>query len=81
MSSLARAATDVARIFMNNGYGVMADTAKQIAMLAKRGTGKQMKLRTLREFIVSARQAMEHAEKMIIEEDKQAHEGEGTAPG
>lgn len=81
MSSLARTATDVARVFMNNGYGIMADTANQIGMLAKRGAGKQMKLRALREFIVSARQAMEHAEKMIIEEDKKAHGEEQASAG
>jgi hypothetical protein len=76
LSPLARTATEVARLFMNNGYGIMADQANQIAMLAKRGVGKQTKLRTLRELIVSVRQAMDHAEKMIIEEEKAEHGAE-----
>lgn len=77
LSPLARTATDVARLFMNNGYGIMADQANQIAMLAKRGVGKQTKLRTFRELIASVRQAMDHAEKMIIEEEKAEHGAEG----
>ncbi len=78
LSPLARTATDVARLFMNNGYGIMADQANQIAMLAKRGAGKQTKLRTFRELIASVRQAMDHAEKMIIEEEKAEHGAEGN---
>lgn len=76
LSQIARAATDVSRILMNNGLGIMADTAKQMAMLAKRGTGKQTKLRAMREFIVSLRQALERTEKMIIDGEKQVS-GEG----
>lgn len=82
MSPISHAATDVARIFMNNGYGIMADQSNQIGMLAKRGVGKQTKLRTFRELINAVRQAMDHAEKMVIEEAKAEHahpEGEGPA--
>lgn len=74
MSALARAATNVGRVFMNNGYGLMADHSNQIAMLAKRGVGKQLKLRTFREAIASVRTAIDHTEKMIMEEEKKAHE-------
>jgi len=77
LGPMARTATEVARLVMNNGYGVMADQANQIAMLAKRGTGKQTKVRTLRELVVSVRQAMDHAEKMIIEEDKAEQGAQG----
>ncbi len=72
--SLARTAAEVGRLFMNNGYGVMADHANQIAMLAKRGSGKPHKLRAFRESVASVRAAVDHAEKMIIEEEKKAHE-------
>jgi hypothetical protein len=74
MSALARASTDVGRLFMGHGYGAMADHANQIAMLAKRGVGKQLKLRTFREAVASVRAAMDHTEKMIIDEEKKAHE-------
>ena len=77
LSPLTRAATDVGRLFMNNGYGIMADHANQIAMLAKRGVGKQLKLRTFRESVASVRAAIEHAEKMIVDEEKKAHEAPG----
>lgn len=74
LSPLARTATDVGRLFMNQGYGIMADHANQIAMMAKRGAGKQTRLRTFRELVASLRQAVEHAEKTIIEEDKAEHQ-------
>jgi hypothetical protein len=73
LSPISRTATEVARLFMQNGYGIMADQTNQIGMLAKRGAGKQTKLRTFRELVNSVRQAMDHAEKMIIEEEKTAH--------
>lgn len=80
LSQIARAATDVSRILMNNGYGVMADTAKQMAMMAKRAGGKQTKIRSMREFVISLRQAMERAEKMIIDGEKEGSEEGEAAP-
>lgn len=71
LGQISRAAMDVSRILMNNGLGVMADTANQLAMLAKRGTGKPMKLRAMRDYVVSLRQAMERAEKQIIDSDQE----------
>lgn len=73
LSPITRTATEVARAFMQNGYGVMADHANQIGMMAKRAGPKPAKLRTFRERIASVRSAIEHAEKMIIEEEKAAH--------
>lgn len=71
LSQISRTAAGVSRIFMNNGLGIMADTANQMAMLAKRGTGKQTKIRAMREFVVSVRQAMERTEKMIMDGEKE----------
>lgn len=73
LGPITRTATEVARLFMQNGYGIMADHSNQIGMLAKRGVGKQTKLRTFRELIASVCSAIDHAEKMIIEEEKAAH--------
>ncbi|MBI2074020.1 MAG: hypothetical protein HYW52_12215 [Gemmatimonadetes bacterium] len=73
LSPISRTATEVGRLFMQNGYGIMADHSNQIGMLAKRGVGKQTKLRAFRELMVSVRAALDHAEKMIIEEEKAAH--------
>jgi hypothetical protein len=85
MGPIARTATEVARLFMNNGYGIMADHSNQIAMMAKRGVGKVTKLRAFRESVASVRAAMEHAEKMIMEEEKAEHAPtsaeEGTGKG
>lgn len=77
MGPLARTATEVARMFMNSGYGIMADHSNQIAMMAKRGVGKVTKLRAFRESVASVRSAMDHAEKMVIEDDKAEHAGAG----
>lgn len=74
LSQIYRTATDVARIFMNHGYGVMADQANQLATLAKRGSSKQSKLRTMRELIASVKAAIEHAEKMVVQEDAKESE-------
>lgn len=78
LRSLARAATEVGRVFMNNGYGIMADHTNQIAMLAKRGVGKPQKLRTFRETIAAVRSAMDHAEKMLIDEERRAQQAEAN---
>lgn len=80
LSQIARASADVSRMFMNNGMGVMADTANQMAMLAKRGSGKPMKHRAMRDYVVSLRQAMDRAEKQIIDGDKDAPEEGGAGP-
>ncbi len=77
LSQIYRTATDVARIFMNNGYGVMADQANQLAALAKRGSSKQSKLRTMRELIASVKAAIEHAEKMVAQEDAKESSASG----
>jgi len=81
MGPIARTATEVARMFMNNGYGIMADQTNQIAMLAKRAVPKPSRLRTFRELVSSVRAAMDHAERVIIEEDKAEHAApSGEAP-
>jgi hypothetical protein len=74
LRSLARAAAEVGRVFMNNGWGIMADHANQIATLAKRGVGKPFKLRTFREVVAAVRSAMDHTEKMIMDEERKAQE-------
>ncbi|HWP37136.1 MAG TPA: hypothetical protein VNL18_06230 [Gemmatimonadales bacterium] len=76
LGQIARASVEVSRVFMNAGYGVMADQANQLAMLSKRGTGKQMKIRAMRDFVTAVKAAMERQEKMIIEEDAKAAHAE-----
>lgn len=74
LGPIGRTAVDVNRMFMNAGYGVMADTANQIAMLAKRGGGQNTKSRGFREMVNSIRSAMETNVKVIIAEE--AHKDE-----
>jgi hypothetical protein len=70
LGQIARASVEVGRVFMNSGYGVMADHANQLAMLAKRGVGKTMKARAMREIVTAVKAAMERQEKAILTEDK-----------
>ena len=74
MAPIGRTATDVARVFMNGGYGVMADSANQIAMNAKRGGSLQMKIRSFRELVNSIKAAVDTRIKMIIAEEGRAQD-------
>ena len=74
LGPIGRTAIDVNRLFMNRGYGVMADTANQISMLAKRGGSQNTKSRGFRELISSIRSAIDTNIKIIIAEE--AHKGE-----
>jgi len=69
LGPIGRTATDVNRLFMNKGYGVMADSANQIGMAAKRGGAQNSKSRTLRELINSIRAAIDTNIKIIIAEE------------
>ncbi len=79
MGPITRTAVEVQRLFMNKGYGVMADTANQIAMNAKRGGGMNMKIRTFRELVNSIKAAMETRIKVIIAEESHKEKGEAPA--
>lgn len=74
MGPINRTAVDVQRLLMSKGYGVMADSANNIAMTAKRGGGIQMKFRAFRELVNSIKAAMDTRMKMIVAEDKHAQE-------
>ena len=63
---IARASADVGRLFMNNKFGVMADHANQLGMLAKRGGSAQSKFSALRETLGSLRGEMERKKKAIL---------------
>jgi hypothetical protein len=76
LGPIGRTAVDVNRMLMNRGYGVMADSANQISMLAKRGGTANTKARGLRELINSIRAAMDTNIKIIIAEE--AHKQEAT---
>ncbi|HKI95769.1 MAG TPA: hypothetical protein VJ992_10815 [Gemmatimonadales bacterium] len=69
-SMITRAARDVGRVFMNNGWGVMADGANQIGMLARRGGATTTKFRGLREYVGSVYAAIDREEKKIVTEDR-----------
>ena len=79
LGPIGRTATDVNRLFMNKGYGIMADTANQIAMLAKRGGSANTKSRGFRELMNSIRAAMDTNIKIIIAEE--AHKNDEITDG
>jgi hypothetical protein len=56
---------------MNNGLGVMADSANQVAMGAKRGGHTQAKYRQLRELVGGLRVAIDRAEKNVLDAERQ----------
>lgn len=74
LSQLRRAATEVARVFMNGGYGPLADGANQLAILVKRGGSLQSKLGAMRELVGSTHGGIERAEKSVITEDSKGQE-------
>lgn len=67
--SIARAGTDVGRVFMNAGLGVLADSANQIAMAVKRGGHTPSKYRQLREFMGSLAAGIDRYEKNVLDAD------------
>src|SRR4051794_10786893 len=69
LGPIGRTAVDANKVLMSKGYGVMADTANQIAMLAKRGGSQNTKARGFRELVTSIRAAMETNIKIIIAEE------------
>jgi hypothetical protein len=76
---IGRTAVDVSQMFMTKGYGVMADSANQIAMLAKRGGSVNTKSRGFREMVSSIRSAMETNIKIIVAEE--AHKSDEKKKG
>jgi len=70
LGQIRRAAADVGRVFMNNGYGPLADATNQMSLATKRGGKIQTKVRSLRELVASVKAGMERAEKAVYEEDK-----------
>ncbi len=69
-TQIRRAAEDVSRVFLNNGYGPLADSAKQMALLVRRGGTMQSKMRSMREQVGSVRAGIERAERAVIAEDQ-----------
>lgn len=70
--TISRAGMDVGRLFLGNGFGVMADHANQLANLARRGGATQTKFRGLRELVSHLRGELDRAEKSVIAEDAEA---------
>lgn len=68
-SSIKRTGAEVGRLFLNNGFGVMADHARQLGMTAARGGATQAKFRMLRETLASLRGEMERAERSVVSGD------------
>lgn len=66
---IARTGTELSRLLLLNGMGVMADSANQLAMLAKRGGATQGKIRGLREHVATLRPAIERAERAVHERE------------
>lgn len=76
-SMISRAATELGRVLLNAGFGVMADHANQMAMLARRGGATQSKFRGLRELVNHLNGELDRARKKVESEDEEG-EGEGS---
>ena len=68
---ISRAGADLGRVFMNAGLGVMADHAKQMGVLAKRGGATATKFRGLRELVGSLRGELDRATKAVHEAERE----------
>lgn len=71
---MARASTNVSRLFLVNGLGPIADTANQIVLKARGRGDVNTKVRYLRELVGSIRSDMERMEKGIRAEGVEPHE-------
>ena len=74
LSQIKRAAEDVGRVFMNGGYGPLADGAKEMALLVKRGGSLQTRIRGMREIVGTVHNGIERAEKAVMDDDKEQPE-------
>ena len=66
---MRRTATDVSRVLLTGGYGVIADSAKQIAQLARGGGNQYTKTRSLRELVGGIYVALERATRAVLQEE------------
>ncbi len=70
---MRRTATDVSRVLLGGGYGVIAESAKQIAQLARGGGNQHTKTRSLRELVGGIYVGLERATRAVrVEDSKQA---------
>ena len=74
LGQIRRAAEDVGRVFMNGGYGPLAQTANDMALLVRRGGTLQTKIRGMRELVGSLHAAIDRAEKAVIDAEKSGGE-------
>lgn len=68
-SMISRAGTELGRVLLNAGLGVMADHANSMAMLARRGGATQSKFRGLRELVSHLNGELERAVKKVESDD------------
>ena len=69
---MRRTATDVSRVLLTGGFVVIADSAKQIAQIARPGGNQHTKARSFRELVGRIYAALERATKAVrAEESKQ----------
>jgi hypothetical protein len=74
VSQIRRAAEDVNRVFLNGGFGPLAEEAKQMALATKRGGTIRTKVNAMRELVVSVRTGMERAVRLVHEEERMSQE-------
>jgi hypothetical protein len=65
MRHIGRAATDVARVLQNNGFGGLGQSAAELATVVQRAKLSQGKLRTMREQVAGVRGAIDNAERLL----------------
>ncbi|HET7039979.1 MAG TPA: hypothetical protein VFH97_08820 [Gemmatimonadales bacterium] len=78
-AQITRAALELGRSLLQIGLGPMADQANQLGMLARRGGGPAMKLRSMRDYVAQLRPGLERAERTIVEKDAKAPAGDENA--
>ncbi len=71
LSSISRAATDVSRVLLTGGYGVMSDSLNQIAQLARRGGDQRTKTRYFQEHMAGLGATLERAVREVNAEKRE----------
>jgi hypothetical protein len=74
VNQIRRAAEDVNRVFLNGGFGPLAEEAKQMVLATRRGGTIRAKVNAMRELVVSVRAGMERAEKAVHEDERMSRE-------
>jgi hypothetical protein len=75
---VGRAALELGRLLSGKGFGVIADMANHLGMLARRGGSTPGKIRGMRDGVAALRPALDRAERTVHDKAAEAKRGESA---